>query len=86
MTLTFVNEGLTFGMLEEGLIEKLMSSRESGCDFKEPVIVVARELTPSDTVRLDRDKVLAFATESGGKESHAAILAKIPRHSGGDWS
>ncbi len=58
------------------LIEKLMSSQESACDFKEPVIIVARELTPSDTVRLDRDKVLAFATESGGKESHAAILAR----------
>ena len=58
------------------LIEKLMSSQEPACDFKEPVIVVARELTPSDTVRLDRDKVLAFATESGGKESHAAILAR----------
>ena len=37
---------------------------------------MASELTPSDTVRLDRDKVLAFATESGGKESHAAILAR----------
>jgi phosphotransferase system enzyme I (PtsI) len=37
---------------------------------------VASELTPSDTIRLDREKVLAFATESGGKESHAAILAR----------
>jgi phosphoenolpyruvate-protein kinase (PTS system EI component) len=37
---------------------------------------VSYELTPSDTVRLDREKVLGFATESGGKESHAAILAR----------
>ena len=58
------------------IIEKLTSVHQEACDFKEPVIVVARELTPSDTVRLDRGKVLAFATESGGKESHAAILAR----------
>ncbi len=58
------------------VIEKLTSSLEPTCDFEEPLIIVARELTPSDTVRLDRGKVLAFATESGGKESHAAILAR----------
>ena len=58
------------------IIEKLTTTHQEVCDFKEPVIVVARELTPSDTVRLDRGKVLAFATESGGKESHAAILAR----------
>ena len=58
------------------IIEKLTSVRQEVCDFKEPVIVVARELTPSDTVRLDKGKVLAIATESGGKESHAAILAR----------
>jgi len=44
--------------------------------LEEPIIVVASELTPSDTIKLDREKVLAFATESGGKESHAAILAR----------
>ena len=58
------------------VIQKLMPSQQNGCDLTEPVIIVASELTPSDTVRLDREKVLAFATESGGKESHAAILAR----------
>lgn len=58
------------------VIQKLMPSQQEACDLKEPVIVVASELTPSDTVRLDREKVLAFATESGGRESHAAILAR----------
>jgi phosphotransferase system enzyme I (PtsI) len=58
------------------VIQKLMPSQQEGCDLKEPVIIVASELTPSDTIRLDREKVLAFATESGGKESHAAILAR----------
>lgn len=41
-----------------------------------PAIIVARDLTPSDTVLLDRQKVLAFATDSGGRTSHAAIMAR----------
>ena len=41
-----------------------------------PAIVVAHDLTPSDTVLLDRQKVLAFATDRGGKTSHAAIMAR----------
>lgn len=49
--------------------------------FSTPVIVVARELTPSDTVSLDRNNTLAFAVDLGGQTSHAAIMAralKIP--------
>jgi phosphotransferase system enzyme I (PtsI) len=44
--------------------------------LEEKAVIASSELTPSDTVRLDREKVLAFVTESGGKESHAAILAR----------
>jgi phosphotransferase system enzyme I (PtsI) len=58
------------------VIQKLMPPQQTPWDLKEPVILVSSELTPSDTVRLDREKVLAFATESGGKDSHAAILAR----------
>ncbi len=39
-------------------------------------IVVANDLSPSDTVTLDRSKVLGFATDLGGRTSHAAILAR----------
>ncbi|MHB8171538.1 MAG: phosphoenolpyruvate--protein phosphotransferase [Thermincolia bacterium] len=39
-------------------------------------IVVASDLTPSDTVQLPRDKVLAFVTEHGGRTSHSAIMAR----------
>lgn len=42
----------------------------------EPIIVVARDLTPSDTAQLDPRTVIGFATESGGKTSHSAILAR----------
>lgn len=40
-----------------------------------PVILIARDLTPSITVQLDREAVLAIACEQGTKTSHAAILA-----------
>jgi phosphotransferase system enzyme I (PtsI) len=58
------------------VIQKLMLPQQTTWDFKEPVIFVSSELTPSDTVRFDKEKILAFATESGGKDSHAAILAR----------
>jgi phosphotransferase system enzyme I (PtsI) len=44
--------------------------------LSEASIVVARDLTPSDTVRLDKSFVLGFATAEGGPTSHTAILAK----------
>ena len=44
--------------------------------LREPVIIAAGELMPSDTVNIDRDKVLAIITEKGGLTSHAAIIAK----------
>jgi phosphoenolpyruvate-protein phosphotransferase (PTS system enzyme I) len=42
----------------------------------ESIVLIADELTPSDAVRIPRDRVVAFATERGGKTSHAAILAR----------
>jgi phosphotransferase system enzyme I (PtsI) len=54
-------------------------------DFGEPRIVVAHELTPGETVRLDMQNTVGFITERGGAASHAAILARalgIPAVSG----
>lgn len=45
-------------------------------NVEEPVILAAEELMPSETVTLDKDKVLAFVTMGGSKISHSAILAK----------
>jgi phosphotransferase system enzyme I (PtsI) len=42
----------------------------------EPVILLSHDLSPSDTASLDRSKVLAFVTESGGPTSHTAILGR----------
>ena len=52
----------------------------SSVDFsnmEENSIIVAKDLTPSDTAQLDRTKVAAMITEVGGKTSHAAIIARI---------
>lgn len=42
----------------------------------EPVIVVAEDLAPSETVQMDKSKVLAFVTRKGSSNSHTAILAR----------
>lgn len=42
----------------------------------QPSIVVARDLTPSDSVRMDKSRLLGFCTAEGGSTSHTAILAK----------
>jgi phosphotransferase system enzyme I (PtsI) len=52
----------------------LMDSPATG--LKSPSIIVSRDLTPSDTVLLDKDYVLGFCTSDGGSTSHTAILAR----------
>jgi len=49
---------------------------EQFLDLTDPVIIVAHDLTPSDTAQMDASKVLGFITEVGGKTSHTAILAR----------
>jgi len=46
------------------------------CPLVQPMIIVASELRASDAVTMDRGRILGFVTEHGGKESHAAILAR----------
>ena len=46
------------------------------CPLMQPMVVVARELRASDTVTMDKGRILGFVTEFGGKETHAAILAR----------
>lgn len=45
-------------------------------NINEQVIIVANDLTPSETAQLDRDFVLGFITEIGGRTSHSAIMAR----------
>jgi len=44
--------------------------------YKEPVILVAEDFTPSETLQLDKSKILAFITSKGSLNSHTAILAR----------
>jgi len=45
-------------------------------DMEKQAVVVSNDLTPSDTATLDRDKVIAFATDLGSRTSHTAIMAR----------
>jgi phosphotransferase system enzyme I (PtsI) len=55
------------------LLGKISSDSE---DMENNTIVVAHDLTPSDTAQLDKSKVIAFLTNIGGKTSHSAIMAR----------
>ncbi len=54
----------------------LGETRESLADIDEQVIVVAHDLSPADTVQIDKSKVVGFVTDIGGRTSHTAILAR----------
>ncbi|TFH61441.1 MAG: phosphoenolpyruvate--protein phosphotransferase, partial [Candidatus Zixiibacteriota bacterium] len=54
----------------------LGETHESLADVKEQVIVVAHDLSPADTLQIDRSKVIGFVTDIGGRTSHTAILAR----------
>jgi len=49
---------------------------ETLAGIKEPVIVVAHDLSPADTAQMSKDLVLGFGTDLGGKTSHTAIMAR----------
>jgi len=58
------------------LLNNLMGIVEGGIDSDEPVILMADDLAPSETIQLDKSKILGFATQGGSSNSHTAILAR----------
>ncbi|MBN1342929.1 MAG: phosphoenolpyruvate--protein phosphotransferase [Phycisphaerae bacterium] len=63
--------------IEKRLLRHLLGHiREDLLHLSEPVVVIAHDLTPSQTAQLDRSKVLGFVTDAGGLTSHTAILAR----------
>ena len=62
--------------ISERVITVLAGGVGSGLDSDEPVIIAADDLAPSETVQLDKDKVLSFVTAHGSENSHTAILAR----------
>lgn len=59
------------------VIRVLGNQEEANLDECEPSIVVAEDLSPSETVQLDKSKILAFVTKLGSTNSHTAILARM---------
>ncbi len=59
------------------LIRILEGRKETGPSSKEPVIIIADDLSPSETVQMDKEKILAFVTVHGSTNSHTAILARM---------
>lgn len=59
------------------LIRALKGTEDFDLHTEEPVIVVADDLSPSETVQMDKKKILAFATVHGSANSHTAILARM---------
>lgn len=62
--------------ISERVIGILSGSGSDGNIGEEPVIVVAEDLAPSETVQMDKSKLLAFVTRLGSSNSHTAILAR----------
>lgn len=63
--------------IEKNLLHHLLGRRrEELSNLTSPVVVLAHNLTPSETANLNRDFVLAFATEIGGAGGHTAIVAE----------
>ncbi len=62
--------------ISERVILNLSHTDPKMQSFSEPVILAADDLAPSETMQLDKSKILAFVTENGAVTSHTAILAK----------
>ncbi len=63
--------------ISERLLAVLNGRNAGTAETEEPVIIVADDLAPSETVQLDKDMVLSFVTVHGSANSHTAILARM---------
>lgn len=62
--------------ISERLLSILAGNSNELLDVEEPVIIMADDLAPSETVQMDKEKILAFVTVHGSVNSHTAILAR----------
>ena len=62
--------------ISERVVRILMGAGTEATELSEPVIMVADDLTPSETVQMDKSKLLGFITKYGSSNSHTAILAR----------
>lgn len=62
--------------ISDRLIQILSKQADAFSDISEPCIISAQDLSPSETVKLDKTKIIAFVTSLGSENSHTAILAR----------
>lgn len=62
--------------ISDRVVSILTGKGNNGDLGEEPVIIVAEDLAPSETVKMDKSKLLAFVTQLGSTNSHTAILAR----------
>ena len=63
--------------ISERLVRNLSGGTDADLSSMEPSVIVADDLSPSETVQMDKDKILAFVTVHGSTNSHTAILARM---------
>ena len=63
--------------VSDRVISILNGSQVGAAVMEEPVIILAEDLAPSETVQFEKDKLLAFVTQKGSANSHTAILARM---------
>ncbi len=63
--------------ISERLVRNLSGQEDTDLSSIEPSVIVAYDLSPSETVQMDKDKILAFVTVHGSTNSHTAILARM---------
>ena len=63
--------------ISERLVRNFSGQDDADLSSIEPSIIVADDLSPSETVQMDKDKILAFVTVHGSTNSHTAILARM---------
>ena len=63
--------------ISERLVRNLSGEGDNDLSSMEPSIIVADDLSPSETVQMDKKKILAFVTVHGSTNSHTAILARM---------
>ena len=62
--------------ITERLADVLRGSEKKSVELREPVILMAEDLSPSETLQMDKEKLLGFITRYGSANSHTAILAR----------
>lgn len=63
--------------ISERLVRNLSGQEDADLSSIEPSVIVADDLSPSENVQMDKDKILAFVTVHGSTNSHTAILARM---------